>query len=381
MTIRADYPHRKSCFGLLLLILLLTACGGEPEVVDQANPIRPVKTVLVGDATAGGIRSFPARIAAAQRAEVAFRLPGTVAELNYKQGDRVRQGDILARLDPTDYQIVVNDRQATLDNAKSNWDRAQQLIKQGYISKMDYDRLQAEFKNASLALDTANQDLAYTELHAPFSGMVALRHVEAFEEVQAKEPVYSLQDVGALEVRFDVPESIIRGIRASEQGARDRQPEVTVVASFDDLPGQEFPLRFKEIATKADPATQTFEATYIMDQVKASTILPGMTANVAVDFSKLIDQGMVFRVPVTAVVGDFKLDPQVWVVDEDAMTVSPKPVKVGRLVGTDAEVLEGLVAGERVVTAGTPFLVDGMQVVLMPELEQAEPRPDDLKYQ
>ncbi len=364
------------------MTLLLAACGGEPEVAEQPDPIRPVKTVLVGEAAAGGVRNFPARIAAAQRADVAFRVPGTVAELSVKQGDRVQQGDIVARLDPTDYQIVVNDRQATLENASNNWERAQQLINQGYISKMDYDRLEAEFKNASLALDTANQDLAYTELQAPFGGIVALRHVEAFEEVQAKEPIYSVEDVGALEVKFDVPESIIRGIRAGDEGAgATRRSQVSVVASFDDLPGQEFPLRFKEIATRADAATQTFEATYIMDQITGSTILPGMTANVKMDFSKLIDQGLAYRVPITAVVGDYKLDPQVWTVDEDAMTVSPRTVKVGRLVGTDAEVLEGLEVGERVVTAGTPFLVDGMQVLLMPELEQAQPRLEDLEVQ
>ena len=85
--------------------------------------------------------------------------------------------------------------------------------------------------------------------------------------------------------------------------------------------------------------------------------------------------------PVSAVVGDYKLDPQVWTVDEASMTVSPQPVKVGRLLGDGIEVLEGLEPGARVVTAGTPFLVEGMQVRLMPELEQAEPRPEDLKYQ
>jgi len=148
-----------------------------------------------------------------------------------------------------------------------------------------------------------------------------------------------------------------------------------------DLPGKTFPLTFKEIATRADPSTQTFEATYVMEPVEGATILPGMTANVTVDFSRAVDEGMMFTVPVTSVVGDYKLDPRVWIVDEESMTVSPKPVKIGRLLSASAEVMEGLEPGERIVTAGTPFLVEGMQVLLMPEIEQAEPRPEDLKYQ
>jgi RND family efflux transporter MFP subunit len=375
-----DHSLAKGRLCALMVPLLLTACGGEPEAEAEPDLVRPVKTIVIGDASAAGTRNFPARIAAAQRADVAFRVPGTVQELAFQQGDRVEKGDTVARLDPKDYQIVVNDRTATLENAKANWDRAQDLIKQGYISKMDYDRLQAEFRIATAALETAQQDLTYTELPAPFAGMVALRHVEQFEEVQAKEPVYTLQNVGALEVRFDVPESIIRGIRGDTE-AGERSSRVDVNASFVDLPGKTFPLTFKEIATRADASTQTFEATYVMDQVEDATILPGMTANVVVDFSRAVDEGMMYTVPVTSVVGDYKLDPRVWIVDEESMTVSPKPVKIGRLLRGSAEVLEGLQPGERIVTAGTPFLVEGMQVLLMPEIEQAEPRPEDLKFQ
>jgi RND family efflux transporter MFP subunit len=160
--------------------------------------------------------------------------------------------------------------------------------------------------------------------------------------------------------------------------ARDK---IRVVASFEGQPGTRYPLTFKEVSTKADAKTQTFELTYLMKQWEQGTVLPGMTATVTLDLSDHIDGVMIFTIPVSAVVGDYKLDPQVWTVDEASMSVSPHPVKLGRLVGNGIEVLEGLEPGDRIVTAGTPFLVEGMRVTLLPELEQAEPRPEDLEYQ
>ncbi len=359
----------------------LSACS-EQAPPQPEDVVRPVKTMVVAGVDASGRRSFPARIEAAQRADLAFRVHGTVQELPVKEGDRLREGDLVARLDPTDYQIVVNDRQASFSNAKKNYERGKELVSGGNISKMDFDRLEAEFKSAQAALETAQQDLAYTELKAPFDGMVARRLVERFEEIQAKQPIAVLQNVDRLEVKFDVPESIIRGLRASrKERGKDARHGARVFATFVDQPGREYPLVFKEISTKADPQTQTFEATYLMDQWEKGVVLPGMTASVTVDLAGYVDTAMVVTVPVSAVVGDYKLAPQVWAVDESSMTVSPRAVKIGRLGGIEIEVLEGLEPGTRIVTAGTPFLAEGMKVRLMPDVEQAEPRAEDLKYQ
>ena len=367
--------------GLLVIAWVLGGCAEQQAPVVE-TVARPVKTIVIAGADAAGIRSFPARIEAAQRADLAFRLPGTVQDLPIKEGDLVRQGNLVARLDPTDYQIVVDDRQATFDKAEKNFARGKELVSSGAISRSDFDRLEAEFKNARAALSAATQDLAYTELKAPFDGMIARRLVDRFEEVQAKQPIAVVQNVDLLEVKFDVPESIVRGIRSAEESqvsaARDR---VKVSAAFQGQPGQAYPLRFKEISTKADPNTQTFEATYLMKQLDKGNVLPGMTASVSVDFAGFIDMAEAFTVPVSAVVGDYRLDPQVWIVDQASMTVSPRPVEVGRLIGDGIEVLDGLEAGDRLVTAGTAFLVENMSVTLMPESEQAALRSEDLQYQ
>jgi RND family efflux transporter MFP subunit len=365
----------------LLATWALVGCTEKapPQVEDVA---RPVKTMVIAGADAAGMRSFPARIAAAIRADLAFRIPGSVKEIPVKEGDRLQEGDLVARLDPTDYQIVVDDKRATFEKAEKNFERGKRLIASGAISQVDFDRLEAEFKNARAALNTATQDLGYTELKAPFDGMIATREVERFEEVLAKQTIAILQNVEMLEVKFDAPESIIRGIRAGDDEKGTRASDmIPVFASFEGQSEAKYPLIFKEISTKADAKTQTFEVTYLMKQWEQGRVLPGMTATVTMDLSDYIDSVMIFTVPVSAVVGDYKLDPRVWTVDEASMSVSPQPVKVGRLVGDGIEVLEGLEPGVRIVTAGTPFLVEGMRVTLLPELEQAEPRPEDLEYQ
>lgn len=366
----------------LLSVLVLVACTEEEQPSQTEDVTRPVKTMVIAGSDAAGMRSFPARIAASARADLSFRIPGTVNELLVKEGDRLQVGDLVAALDPTDYQIVVNERRATFDKAKKNFQRAKKLVSTGAISESDYDRLEAEFKKARAALNTATQDIIYTQLKAPFDGIIATREVERFEEIRAKQTIVVLQNIEMLEVKFDVSESIIRGIRSGEdEDGTSAREKVLVVASFEGRPETTYPLTFKEVSTRADAKTQTFELTYTMKRPEQAAILPGMTALVTMDLSSYIDDVLVFTIPVSAVVGDYKLAPQVWAVDEANMSVSPRPVKVGRLVGNGITVLEGLEPGDRIVTAGAPFLVGGMRVTLLPELEQAEPRPEDLEYQ
>lgn len=372
--------HKLKYTGLLILSVAISGCGEPPPSVPK-EIVQPVKTVLIDATASSGVRQFPAKIDAGRKAELAFRVPGKVQELLVKEGEQVKRTQVVAKLDPTDFQIIVNDRKATYAKNKKNYDRAKGLVEKGHISKMDYDRLEAEFKNAQAALESAQQDLNYTQLTAPFDGVIARRYIESFEEVQAKQIILDLQDITQLEVKFDVPENLLRGLGARTRQQDPKHEQIPVFVSFSDLPGQTYPLTFREVSTKADERTQTFQVTYTMDQLESATILPGMTANVSVDLSRFVESGKIHLVPVSAIVGDYKLDPLAWIVDEQSMTVKPQPVKVGRLVGASIEILDGLQAGNRIVTAGTPFLKEGMKVRFMPEIEQADPRPDDLQYQ
>lgn len=376
----SGYTQKIAAAGLLLM--MLTACSEKEEVT--APPLtRPVKTFVVDGGSADTVRTFPGRVDASQRAELSFRVPGTLQEILVKEGDLVDKGQILARLDPADYRLVYEDRKATFDNAQSNYSRGQELVGKGNISRMDFDRMEANFRSSSAALSQAEKDLEYTVMKSPFRGRVAQRKAEKFEEVQAKQTIFTLQNTSLLDIIIDVPESVIRMVRSmdEEQRTLSTTEKVSVArayALFEGRGDERFPLKPKEIATKANEQTQTFRATFTMESPSQFTVLPGMTTTVVLDLGELIDGGgIVKRVPVRAVQGDSALQPRVWVLDPETMTVSGQAVTIGRMSGGMVEVTDGLAGGEEIVAVGAPYLAQGMKVSRMTVTEQAIPRAGD----
>jgi RND family efflux transporter MFP subunit len=365
----------------VFILGLTSGCSKKQEVAKVAE-VRPVKTIVVKAPDAGGIRHFPGRIDANRKAELAFRVSGKVQELLVKEGDLVTEGDTIAKLDPTDFQITVNDKKALFTRASNDYNRGKKLIKEGHISKMDYDKLESAFLSAQAELNLAKQQLVYTELKAPFNGTVARRYIQSFEEVQAKQAIITLNDNEILEVKFDLPENLIlriqrvEGVDSLEQSKMKHQ--IPVAAMFQSQIGKEYPLTFKEMATKADASTQTFSVTYTMPKPASVIILPGMTAMVKIDLSTVIDRDDTFYLPVSAVVADVALQGTVWIVDEKTMQVEPVSVKVGTMRGNSIQVKEGIEVGQHVVIAGVPFLYKGLKVSFMEELEQAE---DNIKHE
>jgi RND family efflux transporter MFP subunit len=344
--------------------LLLAGCEPASDApAGPASPTRPVKLYQVTDSQEAGLRRFAARIDAAKRAELSFRVPGTVREFLVREGEMVQQDQAIARLDATDLNIVLADRQAAFDNARRNFARAGELVKAGNISRVEFDRLETSYKSAEAALKTARQNVSYTELKAPFAGMLAKRHVQRFEEVGAKQAVASLQQTDQLDVKIDLPESLLRSFQVSSaQDPRQADSPVRSSVEFDGLSEQRFDITLKEIATKADPDTQTFEVTFTMPNPRTFVVLPGMTATVTLDLSALRNGSSTRWVPATAVGGDIRLDAYAWVLDPATMTLAKRPLRVGRLDGDRLEVLEGLVAGEEVVELGLSQAFEGMKV-------------------
>jgi RND family efflux transporter MFP subunit len=181
---------------LLILIgcvLLFSGCTRNEEAQAKA-PVRPVKSLVVETPDLSGERNLPGRVDAKKTAELAFRVSGAVQTLKVKEGDKVDAGQVLIVLDPTDYEIAVRDAQATFDRTENDFKRAQELVEDSFISLTDYDAKEAEFKNATAALERAKQDLVYPELKASFPGTISRRHVERFEAMQAKQAVLAMQD-------------------------------------------------------------------------------------------------------------------------------------------------------------------------------------------
>ena len=375
----SGFMRKAAAAGLVLLGLL--GCGsGEEAAPPPAS--RPVKLFVVEGGVANAIRTFPGRVDATQRAELAFRVPGQLQEILVKEGDMAEAGQVLARLDPADYELVLEDLQATYDNTERNFERGKELVVDGNISRMDYDTMESRYRSASAALSLAQKELEYTVLTSPFRGRVAERRVENFEDVLAKQTVFSLQNISQLDIIIDLPESVVRMVSKDISGEDSMSSDETVsstraFAQFEGREGEKFSLRPKEIATKANSQTQTFRATFTMDAPTAFTVLPGMTATVILDLSRLISTDRVKRVPVRAVQAGSGLQPRVWVLDPQTMTVVAREVTIGRMSHGMIEISSGLQGGEEIVAVGAPYLAEGMHVTRMVVTEQAVPREDD----
>jgi RND family efflux transporter MFP subunit len=362
-----------------LALAWVSGCGRGEQAAPEAMT-RPVKLFTVEGGSVDAVRTFPGSIDASQRAELAFRVSGQLQELLVREGDLVEEGQVLARLDPSDYALVLEDRQAVYDNSSKNFQRARELVADGNISRLDFDRMEAEFRSASAALSQAQKDLEYTVLAAPFSGRIAQRAVENFEEVVAKQTVLWLQNINQLDVVINLPESVVRSIRRSINpetvGTSTRSAESLILAraEFEGRGGQSFDLKPKEVATKADTQTQTFKATFVMDAPTDFTVLPGMTTTVQLDMRQLVNLDEVKWVPVRAVQAGSGLEPRVWVLDPETMTVSSRAVSIGRMSGNQIEIVDGLNGGEEIVAVGAPYLAEGMRVTRMELTEQAIPR-------
>jgi RND family efflux transporter MFP subunit len=365
----------------LLGVSALAGCGGEVAVT-QVEASRPVKLFVVEGGAVDAVRTFPGKVDASQRAELAFRVPGQLQEIPVKEGDLVEEGQVLARLDPADYKLVLEDRQATYDKTSRNFSRAKELVADGTISRLDFDRMEAEFRSASAALSQAQKDLEYTVLVSPFRGRIAQRDVENFEEVAARQTVIWLQNIDQLDVVINLPESVVRSVRGGVKketvgGVGHTEPAVRARVQFEGRGDQTFELTPKEIATKADAQTQTYRATFTMAAPTRFTVLPGMTATVMLDLTELVSQDSVKWVPERAVQADSGLNPRVWVLDPATMTVTSHEVAIGRMSGGMIEVSDGLAGGEEIVAVGAPYLAEGMAVTRMAIGEQAVPRAND----
>jgi len=342
----------------IAVVMALAACGGEEETTEEVPVVRPVKTITLGGDQGTG-RSFPGKVQGSQRVNLSFRVQGPLVEFPVNEGDEVKKGQLLARLDPRDYKIAYDEAYALYIEAVADYNRYRDLYERDAVPVADLDVRRAKRDTAKARLDYAKANLDYTTLKAPFSGYVGAKYVQNFQEVKPFENILSLQDLTVVEIVIDLPENVLSSVKKGDI--------VKLYATFRAAPGEEFPLTIKEVSAQADPRTQTYRATLSMDQPDTIRVLPGMTAQVH-SRGKINENrnGEYFIIPAIAVVPGDGDGQYVWVVDQNNSTVHKRKVSVGSVTGErDIEILGGLKSGEMVVVSGITQLREGMQVTLM----------------
>lgn len=336
----------------------LAGCGGE-ENIDTGQVIRPVKTATVKGFSQGE-HIFPGTVEAGRKLIMSFRVSGRLIELPIKEGENVKKGQLIAKLDPKDYQIALKKVQAQFDKAEADYKRYQSLYERNAVPKADLDLYRSQRDVAKSVLDEAKTNLSYTILRAPFGGRIGNRYVENYMDVQAQQKIADINDNSTMEIKVDFPENLLLSIKSYSE-----QLKIEHFAEFETEDIKSYPLKLKEVASRADPQTQTFKVTFEMPHPEDITLLPGMTARVRtlVRLKDNAEMDIPITVPAIAVVGDPGSGNFVWYVNKEKLTVHRKTVKVGEMSGSaDINILEGLQGGEIIVTAGLSQLEEGMKV-------------------
>ena len=368
---------RKSLAGLFLaafIPLLTGACAREEP---ERTIIRPVRAVKVSDFEGFRQRGFPGRARAVQEIDLAFRVGGPLITRPVNVGDEVKAGDVVARIDPRDFEVNLRNVKAQLAEAKAALERAQGDFRRqsnifekdpGATSEAAVDRAREERDRASATVDsltasvnTAQDQLDDTSLRAPFDGTVVATYVENFQNVRQKEPIVRIVDTSHIEMVVNVPESMI-----------SLAPSVrTALLQFDAFPGREFDGIVSEIGTEASQTTRTFPVTLRMKQPEDVRVLPGMAGTARAgeaDFPEehqrrgvAIQAGAVFT-------PDTKTLSHVWIIkptEGDLGVLELRPVKTGDMTPHGVLITEGLSAGEWIVTAGVHSVHEGQTVRIL----------------
>jgi len=341
--------------------LALSACGKAPEM--RPEEVRPVRVLKVGDAKTLAARSveYAGEVRARYETRLAFRVGGKLVQRRVEVGTRVRQGQLLARLDEDDLAQAaasagaqVASVEAERELAAADLKRYTDLRARNFISQAEFDRRASAFATADARLlavraqyrQAANQT-AYATLAADTPGVITAIDAEVGQVVAAGQTVARLARPGEKEIAIAVPES---------QYARlERATGFTV--SLNALPGKTWKGRLRELSPVADPVTRTYAARITVLGAGDDVEL-GMSARVAVADLEAPWAGV--ELPVAALYARGAA-PQVWVLNADN-SVRLAPVTTRGVSGERVVVDSGLAAGDVVVTAGAQLLHPGQRV-------------------
>jgi RND family efflux transporter MFP subunit len=341
-------------------LALLAACNKPPPPPAE---IRPARTVVATPSSEGEEVSLTGHIRARTEESLAFRIDGRMIARHVDVGQAVREGDVVAELDPLPQRDALRAARArlaaaaaALREATNNQERQRALVDQGWSTRVQYDAAERAFRTTKAAVDvaaaelhTAEDQLGYTRLLADASGAITATGAEAGEVVRAGQMIATVAHHDGADAVFDVPASLIRQVSS----------DASISIALTDDPSIRTTGRVRELAPQADPVTRSFrikvELTPWPEAMRLGATVSGRTHMVAKGGIEL---------PATALtLVDNR--PAVWVVDPKSQEVSLRPVELQRQGSSSIVVSHGLAGGEVVVTAGMHALRPGQKVRLL----------------
>lgn len=332
----------------MVLAALLSACSRKKNVDENVQYVKTAQATRMGDAAE---MSYPGRTKAAEEVNVAFRVSGPIQRVLVKEGDYVKKGQLIAQMDPRDYQVQLQATQAEYEQVKAEAERVIAVYNEGSTTQAAYDRARFGLQQITQKLSNHRNQLADTRLTAPVSGYVQQKLHESGETVSAGMPIVRIMGGGELEIEVRVP--------ASDYARREQF--TSAWCSFEVLPGETFPLRIVSLSNDADVSQLYTLRLAINGSYDRTKITPGMSTMVYANYHVPNERNIV-KVPSTAVLHTNE-QTVVFVVNGQNSTVEQRAVELGDLdLEGNIQIVKGLKPGEKVVTAGVRFLTNGQKV-------------------
>jgi RND family efflux transporter MFP subunit len=360
----------RNSVALLLLLSSLSFSACDRKEPPPQEVVRPVPAMRVGEIGGELGRSFPGRAQAYQEINLSFRIGGPLTQFPVKVGDAVKKGQVLARIDPRDFDVGLRQAQGQLEEtrasvlrAESDYERQQRIFKEdpGATSESaidrareQRDRARANITSLQAAVDSARDQLEDTYLRAPFGGTVVATYAENYEQVRPKQPVVRVVDTSRIKMVVNIPENLI--------SVAKRVRDLTVI--FDSFPDEKVAAQILEVSPEASQLTRTYPMTLVMNQPKTAKILPGMAGRAeARSLERAGNDGSQIIIPMGAAFSSGEGGKSyVWVINDQTKIVTRREVTLGTVTNAGTVVRAGLQRGEWVATAGAHSLRDGQRV-------------------
>lgn len=335
----------------------LVGCGGKgggadarAEAADKAPDPIPVEVQPVTRRAIAASYTGTAPLEPRAESQVVAKTSGVALSVLVEEGDRVRAGQTLVRLDPDRATLQAAQSAAQLAKLEASYRRSQQLAAQQLVSAADNEQLRFDLENARAANRLARLELSYSSVTAPISGVVASRSIKTGNFVQINTPIFRIVDTSRLEAVLNVPERELATLKAGQ----------TVQLQVDALPGRTFRGEVDRVSPVVDAGSGTFRVICTFagsdGSEEGGALQPGMFGRIGISYDQRKNARVIPRVALLEDEGEAA----VFVVRDGK--ASRVPVKLGYAEGPWIEIRDGLDAGERVVVAGKAALRDGTVV-------------------
>lgn len=339
-------PALASCFFLVVLGSALSGC--EPEAAPPAGvePI-PVRLAQVPLREKGIVVRASGVLASKETMNLGFKISGLIERIEVREGDRVRKGALLAALNKTEIRARVSQAEVRLAKAERDYAAARKLYADSAITRERYLDAESEWEHARADLEIARYNLKFSTISAPVGGQIQAKLGEVNEWIEAGRPLFVfLSSEQALVLRAGIADRDIFNLALGDSASVD----------FDTHPGQPFAAHVSELPTGASPSSGLYEVELTLG-AESAPLLPGLMGRAEIHSGK---SRLLPAIPIEALVDPDADRGYVYVLDGDA--VQKRAISLGPLVGSEVLVLDGLAAGETIVTRGAPYLRDRSQI-------------------